>query len=169
MKEFVKKIYQKTESRLGVNTGKIITFILFGILLLVVVMPVESCSGNSDETENEEPEIPTGIFSYNSTEGSIEASEETVQNITGESEYYETRLKNILESSYGKDSVQVMVHMKQDSEKGLYGDVSEESTVDGVLVVADIKNANDKLEISEAVCALFNLPACKVYVIGVSK
>jgi hypothetical protein len=55
--------------------------------------------------------------------------------------------------------------MVKNSTQGLYGNVSEESVIDGVLVVADVASSNDLLLISEAVCALFDLPACKVYVI----
>jgi hypothetical protein len=185
LKEFARKIYKKAEHRLGANTGKIITVILFGILLLVVVIPVDGCSGNSaDEADGssltglavgdsydtaavygQDDSYGAGLFAQGSEEARAGTEAVDIQTISTEAEYYENRLKNILETSYGQGSVQVMVHMTQESEKGLYGDVSEGSIIDGVLVVADVETANELLTISEAVCALFNLPACKVYVI----
>lgn len=173
LKELVKKIYEKTESRLGANTGKIVTFILFGILLLVVVIPVDGCGqtdkeSDSDTADNDyvsDDSYVSELFASETFSSVMDDGTAGVQSINDGAEYYETRLKNILETSYGEGSVQVMIHMTKDSEKGLYGDVSEENIIDGVLIIADVQNAGELLEISEAVCALFNLPACKVYVI----
>jgi hypothetical protein len=159
MKELAKKIYKKTEKRLGANTGKIVTVILFGVLLLVAVIPADGCSINADVSSDSILITEMGTSATKSTEAAAN------QTYTDDAQYYEERLKNILETSYGKDSVTVMVHMVKNSTQGLYGNVSEESVIDGVLVVADVASSNDLLLISEAVCALFDLPACKVYVI----
>ncbi|MBQ8913233.1 MAG: hypothetical protein IJ054_04220, partial [Lachnospiraceae bacterium] len=83
--------------------------------------------------------------------------------------YYEDKLKDILEKSYGKDSMEVMISLKNSENTGgsFYGDnsYSGDFCVDGVLIVADIKNNEEAANISFAVCALFNLPAHKVAVL----
>lgn len=170
MKKVVQKIYKVAEDRLGADTGKIITVILFGILLLVVVIPADGCSEDTEKKEGYETDATddgylTGLFSSEIKDAATENVSNEAEDFSNEEEYYEARLKEILETSYGKGSIEVMVHIIRDEEKGLYGDLSEECVIDGVLVVADVEAANDILTISEAVCSLFNLPACKVYVI----
>lgn len=123
--------------------NKIITIILVGLLLLIIVIPIddEAKEGTADSSVNQvQLESPD----------------------TGAA-YYEERLKAILEKSYGKDTMEVMIHMKEDSSAGMY----EESTweVDGILIVADVKQDSYVGDISFAVCALFDLPAHKVAVI----
>lgn len=142
-----------------------------------MVIPVESCSGSVKEaSENDgdaaesasyspDDSYVTGVFTSEGLNSVTDDASADIQSISSQAQYYELRLKNVLETSYGEGSVQVMVHMTETSEKGLYGGTNAQSTIDGVLVVADVETANEVLTISEAVCALFNLPACKVYVI----
>lgn len=124
--------------------NKIITIILVGLLLLIIVVPVGDGGKDADTGEKS---------SYEEAKVSMDGAS-----------YYEERLKLILEKSYGVGTMEVMVHMKEtDGQGGIY----EESTllVDGILIVADVKDDADIGNISFAVCSLFDLPAHKVAVI----
>ncbi len=142
------------------NSSKIITFILIGILLLIIVMPEKKDKSFSVNNDSEK------AYSYNDSE---EYSRDEMEEYTGYVAYYEDKLKDILEKSYGKDSMEVMISLKNSENTGnsLYGDnsYSGDFCVDGVLIVADIKNSEEAANISFAVCALFNLPAHKVAVL----
>ncbi len=127
---------------------KIITAILVGILLLVVFIPVNKNNGMSSTTaETMNIADCTDFEMY--------------------SEYYEARLTEILEDSYGEGTMNVMVRISaynnQDTTYISYND-NNEVTVDGVLIVADVKSEQAVSDITFAVCALFDLPAHKVAV-----
>lgn len=121
--------------------SRLATVLLVGILLLVIVIPAKkdedaSLSENSDTT---------GSFSY--------------------ADYYEQKLKTILERSYGDGTMYVMVHMSEKEQSGsIYSSDSMQPAVDGVLVVADVDSGQAVSDITFAVCALFDLPAHKVAV-----
>ena len=141
------------------NSSKIITFILIGILLLIIVMPEKKDKSFSVNNDSEK------AYSYNDSE---EYSRDEMEEYTGYVAYYEDKLKNILEKSYGKGTMEVMVSLKNSDSTGnpYYIDsVSSDYLVDGVLIVADIKNNEEAANISFAVCSLFNLPAHKVAVL----
>ena len=147
----------------GKDISRIITVILIGILVLVVLMPVKS--GGRDETGQNDK--ATG-----SLLGEAEASNETKAATDNEGTtaydeaYYEERLKNILEKSYGIGTIDVMIHMKKESDTDVfYNSATEAAIIDGVLIVARINDMSQAMDISNAVCALFNLPACKVSVL----
>ncbi len=147
----------------GKDISRIITVILIGILVLVVLMPVKS--GGRDETGQNDK--ATG-----SLLGGAEASNETNAATDNEGTtaydeaYYEERLKNILEKSYGTGTIDVMIHMKKESDTDVfYNSATEAAIIDGVLIVARINDMSQAMDISNAVCALFNLPACKVSVL----
>ncbi|MBQ7707535.1 MAG: hypothetical protein IJT72_07135 [Lachnospiraceae bacterium] len=140
------------------KSSKIITFILIGMLLLVIAMPVKSkgmWGGSRTGYEN-------GVESNDSSEG-----EKSLNEYTSRADYYENKLKEILEKSYGKGSMNVMVSMKgKEGGTDYFSDnaYSDEYNVDGVLIVADVRS-EDAANIAFAVCALFNLPAHKVAVL----
>lgn len=142
------------------KSGKIITFILIGILLLVIVMPVK----NTEKYYN----VDSGVSeSYDNNEV-LGQDSDNKEGYTSCAAYYEDKLKNILEKSYGKGTMEVMVSLKNSDSTGnpYYIDsVSSDYLVDGVLIVADIKNNEEAANISFAVCSLFNLPAHKVAVL----
>ncbi|MBQ9610253.1 MAG: hypothetical protein IJV15_12515 [Lachnospiraceae bacterium] len=139
------------------KSGNIITFILIGILLLIVAMPVKKNS----------------VYDSVTTDGTGEAysrSEDTdIAGYDNYAEYYESRLKEILEKSYGEGTMNVMVSLSKTGDDGYIGrydsSYNYERSVDGVLIVADIDDASAIADISFAVCALFDLPAHKVAVI----
>ena len=144
----------------------IITFILVGILLLIIAMPVKK-----------ENVYDNGTVSSDTSRESVNATNEaeSIASYDSYASYYETRLKAILEKSYGEGTMEVMVSLaKPDSGSawsgsgyGGYGNsysYSEERSVDGVLVVAKLDDASAMADISFAVCALFDLPAHKVAV-----
>lgn len=142
------------------KSGKIITFVLIGILLLIIVMPVKNTENYKSGT-GESSEAYGNDNSYGQGNDNIEA-------YTSCAAYYEEKLKNILEKSYGKGTMEVMVSLKGsgDTTNPYYSDSSDSDyLVDGVLIVADIKNNEEAANISFAVCALFNLPAHKVFVL----
>lgn len=121
--------------------GKLITIILIGILLLVISMPVKK-----------------------STDDTVTAKDETVD-YSSCADYYEKKLKTILEHSYGEGSMEIMVHVTDGEQTGsLYTSDSGQAVVDGVLVVADVDDEQAVADITFAVCALFDLPAHKVAV-----
>ena len=94
----------------------------------------------------------------------IENKEQT-NSIEEETAYYESRLKTILENTYGANTMDVMIHMTDKADKNLvYGEAKEKLVVDGVLVVAQVKDLQAVSDITFAVCALFDLPAHKVAV-----
>ncbi|MBE5944908.1 MAG: hypothetical protein E7258_08320 [Lachnospiraceae bacterium] len=122
--------------------AKAVTVILAGVLIFIVIVPVKSnpkLSVNNSQTVEEE---------YSNDVAT----------------YYEEKLKSILEESYGEGTMQVMVRVSTDSSGSLYQDTTDEVVVDGVLVVADVKNPEALADISYAVCALFDLPAHRVAV-----
>lgn len=125
--------------------NKVITVILIGILILIAVMPVKSsCGGITGSSSEEDGDVET-YSSY--------------------ADYYENRLKVILEESYGEGTMQVMVHMSQEEQPdGLYGTSGTQIEVDGVLIVAAVDSEQAISDITFAVCALFDLPAHKVAV-----
>lgn len=121
---------------------RVITIVLIGLLLLIAIMP--SKNKKTMETEKRESKIE----------------------IENESKDYEERLKSILESSYGKGTMEVMINLA--AEKRSYdfmGNSDSNYRVDGVIVVAHVKDKNAVADISYAVCALFDLPVHKVAVI----
>jgi len=127
------------------KVNKIITVILVGLLLLIIVVPF------GDDTSAKEGA------------GTSMDDSSNIAGMEGNASYYEERLKDILEKSYGEGTMEVMVHMREDeSTDGMY----EENAliVDGILIVADVSDAA-VADISFAVCALFDLPAHKVAVI----
>ncbi|MCM1272846.1 MAG: hypothetical protein NC225_08130 [Clostridium sp.] len=126
----------------GLKADKFITIILMGILVLVVLSPTKNeavdKTGVTGETEKESSQV---------------------------SEYYENKLDAILEKSYGEGTMEVMVHLsKEEDSGGLYGTSNEKVVVDGVLIVADVKNETAVSDITYAVSALFGLPTHKVAV-----
>ncbi len=123
--------------------NKYIVIILVGLLLLIIFMPVS----NDKNT----------VVTYEDKESN--------QDYNSYAQYYEDRLKNILEKSYGEGTMDVMVHLREASSgDSFYGEESK-MEVDGVLIVAAVKDPQAVSDISFAVCALFNLPAHKVAVI----
>lgn len=127
--------------------SKIITGILIGILLLIIAMPVKNNTTNNSSKDNGSNEV----FTYDTY-----------------ASYFETKLTNILEESYGKGTMQVMVHLieKADSD-GLYNYGASENTycIDGVFIVAKVNSKQAVADITYAVCALFDIPAHKCAVI----
>ena len=126
----------------GLKADKFITIILIGILVLVVLAPEKNTSvgkGNvTDKTEQESSQV---------------------------SEYYESKLDAILEKSYGEGTMEVMVHLSEEGNSdGLYGQSDGRVVIDGVLIVADVKNEKAVSDITYAVSALFGLPTHKVAV-----
>lgn len=123
------------------KTDKIITIILVGVLLLVVCTPVK------DKSDSKEKD--TVKDSYQSI-----------------AEYYEQRLDSILEDSYGEGTMEVMVHISEDTGSvDMYGQTDKRVVIDGVLIVADVDGQQAVSDITYAVSALFDLPAHKVAVI----
>ena len=124
---------------------KIITIILAGILILIVIMPVKDSVSNMEKSRSKD--------------------ETTEADYTYYAEYYESKLKNILEKSYGEGTMQVMVRVSVDNNPtGLYSENKVETVVEGVIVVADVDDINAISDITFAVCALFDLPAHRVAV-----
>ena len=124
---------------------KIITIILAGVLIFIIAMPVK---------END------GMDAQN-----VQVSSESDTDYTGYADYYETKLKEMLEESYGVGTMQVMVRLSKDKNNtSMYKAAEEHMIVEGVLVVADVKNEKAVSDISYAICALFDLPAHKVAV-----
>ncbi len=125
---------------------KIVMGILFGILLLIIAMPVKNNVGT--EVKDDEASDISVYSSY--------------------AEYYEARVKMMLEDSYGKGTMEVMVHLSEKGENsGVYGysTADSEYRVDGILIVADVNNEQAVADITYAVCALFDLPAHKCAVL----
>lgn len=124
-----------------IKTDKIVTIILIGVLLLVVCMPVKESKKNGEDDT-----VSDSSMSY--------------------AQYYEERLDNILENSYGEGTMEVMVHISENTESvDLYGQADKKAVIDGVLIVADVDGQQAVSDITYAVSALFNLPAHKVAVI----
>lgn len=125
------------------NISKLFMIVCVGVLLLIVVLPTQRTN--------------TSYKTYNDKE-----QEKTEKD---ESSYYEDRLKRILENTYGTGTMDVMIHMdKRASESMFYNDDREQFIVDGVLVVAQVRDLQAVSDITFAVCALFDLPAHKVAV-----
>ena len=126
--------------------SKLIMVVCVGVLLLVVVVPTKKNSMSYTEIENKEQ----------------------TNSIEEETAYYESRLKTILENTYGANTMDVMIHMTDKTDKTdknlFYGEAKEKLVVDGVLVVAQVKDLQAVSDITFAVCALFDLPAHKVAV-----
>lgn len=126
--------------------NKIITVILVGILILIIIMPTRNSSSGSAQNN------------------SINASGMSAE-YNSYADYYENKLKEILEDSYGEGTMQVMVHLVSGKHtEGIYGSSEDEVTVDGVLIVAAVDSEQAVSDITFAVCALFDLPAHKVAV-----
>lgn len=126
---------------------KIITAIMVGVLLLIIFIPVSN-DGDNDLAENQQ-----GIV--------------TSQSYESYADYYESRLTEILEESYGAGTMNVMVRVseyKGEDTTYISNDENKEVTVDGVLIVADVNSEQAVSDITFAVCALFDLPAHKVAV-----
>lgn len=124
---------------------RLIIVVLVGFLLLLAVQPVTKV-GKGVNDEDSADEIKSEIMEF--------------------SNYYEERLKNMLERSYGEGTMDVMVHVKEvDKRDSFYGGSSSNYVIDGVMVVAKVKDSNAVADINYAICALFDLPAHKVSVI----
>ncbi len=122
------------------KTGKLVTILLVGVLVLVIAIPA------GKETDRTTDNDKADYISY--------------------ADYYEEKLKAILENSYGEGTMEVMVHLSGDKQTdSFYNSDSMTDIVDGVLVVADVTDAQAVSDISFAVCALFDLPAHKVAVL----
>lgn len=142
------------------KSNKLITFILIGVLLLIIVMPVKNKSsyesGSVTEVKNNHYDTDA--------EYSYAASDAYISNAA----YFEDKLKSTLEKSYGEGTMDVMVSLKEAGEKNSYyesGANEGELVVDGVLIVADVRSSEEAADIAFAVCSLFNLPAHKVAVL----
>lgn len=125
--------------------NKIITIILVGLLLLIIVVPIGEGSG---EKELDGVSVQDDTISYNTY-----------------AEYYEQKLKTILEKSYGQGTMEIMIHMREEDTSDYMYDDGSTMEVDGILIVADVESDVDVGNISFAVCSLFDLPAHKVAVI----
>ena len=128
------------------KVNKIITVILVGLLLLIIVVPMGDGTKANDNKTN------------------VSDTVNNRTNMEGSAAYYEEKLKDILEKSYGEGTMEVMVHMKEEENTD---SMYEEGTliVDGILIVAEVSDNAAVGDISFAVCALFDLPAHKVAVI----
>ncbi len=127
--------------------AKIITVILAGVLILIIIMPVKESVEESNDNSGGETTYEDDYIYYE--------------------EYYETKLKGILEKSYGEGTMQVMVRVSCDDEKNdYYSNEKDKFIVEGVMVVADVADSRALSDISFAVCALFDLPAHKVAVMN---
>lgn len=125
--------------------SKIITIILAGVLILIIIMPVKEGVDKSSAIDDSETSYEEDYKYYE--------------------EYYENKLKSILEKSYGEGTIQVMVRVSSDEKSDYYyNDGEEQFIVEGVIVVADVKDSQALSDIAFAVCALFDLPAHKVAV-----
>ena len=134
----IKKIKDK-------RIDKLITIILIGILILVVMMPV-----NKQDKKTSLDDSYSGSTNF----------------YDSEEEYYEGRLKDMLEESYGKGNIEVMVYMRHiKRDVYAYSTQDNEYEVDGVLVVARVSNEKAVSDITFAISALFNIPTHKVAVI----
>ncbi|MBQ8412470.1 MAG: hypothetical protein IJX12_02550 [Lachnospiraceae bacterium] len=120
---------------------KVLTIILAGVLILIILMPVRQ-EGDNIVPQNEE---------------------EGVNDYTHYEEYYEEKLRYILEDSYGAGTMEVMIRTSVEKDSDFYGEDSQTPIVEGILVVADVDESAVS-EIAFAVCALFDLPAHKVAV-----
>lgn len=116
------------------NVSRFVCIMLFGALLLLVVTPA---SKTTLDMVNED-------------------TKKDSESLCADIGYYETRLKDILEKSYGVNNINVMI----------YSSLEDENIVSGVMVVVYTKDSQAVVDISNAVCALFNLPAHKVFVIA---
>lgn len=124
------------------KTGKLVTILLVGVLVLVIAIP----AGKETDRTTDNDTAKADYISY--------------------ADYYEEKLKAILENSYGEGTMEVMVHLSGDKQTdSFYNSDSMTDIVDGVLVVADVTDAQAVSDISFAVCALFDLPAHKVAVL----
>lgn len=123
---------------------KISTLILGGVLILIVIMPVKNTFDSS---------------------GDREKTQETEKDYIYYANYYEEKLKKILEQSYGEGTMEVMVRVSpEEKENSFYKEKGDTTIVEGVIVVADVADSKALSDISFAVCAFFDLPAHKVAV-----
>ena len=136
------------------KSNKLITFILIGVLLLIIVMPVKNKSIYPDTSDTE-----VKGSSYDASSDYQKDDSDTYGSMAA---YYEDKLKGILEKSYGEGTMSVMVTMKGRDDSGDF--YEDEYQVDGVLIVAAVRS-DEAADIAFAVCALFNLPAHKVAVL----
>lgn len=138
-----KEIFKKNQ-----KITKLITIVLIGVLILIVVIPTK-------------PEGKNAYIDGNTIEENVLANsiEEKYSN------YYEERLKEMLEKTYGKGNVDVMVTLcRIDAYDNLYGKSSGDYRVNGALVVVKTLDEKALSDITFSVCALFDLPAHKVAV-----
>ena len=79
---------------------------------------------------------------------------------------YEERLETLLEATYGKDSVDVLIYTKPVQE-GMFQTAEETEEITGVLITvrAEVLQERTKADIVQAVCALFDLPSHKVAIL----
>lgn len=146
----------------GKDISRIITVILIGILVLVVLMPInDGRKAGTGQNDN----ASVSLLGEDESKAVSKNTSDTDEAISYDEAYYEERLKNILEKSYGSGTIDVMVHTKKDTDKDVFYESSSESVIDGVLIVAKVHDMSQTMDISNAVCALFNLPACKVSVL----
>lgn len=116
--------------------NKYLIFILFGLLILVVLLPTGRSTSQTVVTETEV------------TEGDMEG-----------------QLKRVLSAMEGVGEVEVMITTEA-AENRLFGAESESSKVSGVVVVAEgAGNASVNARISEAVKALFSVDAHKISIV----
>ncbi len=120
------------------DKGKWIVCILFGVLILVIAIPVDKKSEPLVKSEEQERENATRM---------------------------EKRLDEILEQIEGVGRVEVMVTLEED--KGsLYSTREQVPKVLGVCVVAEgAKNPDTKVRIYEAVQALFGIEGHKISIV----
>ena len=139
--------FQKNGS--GFSLGKItkqqwLIFLLAGILLAVIALPVED-SGTKEEKGNS--------LSFSGTEESLEFTQK---------EALERQMEEMLSQVEGVGQVRVMLSLAEGESVNLYGEEST-PTVDGVLSVAEgAGNSVAERNIQQAVMALFPVEAHKI-------
>ena len=131
------------------KSTKYITIILIGMLILIVVFP----SSNKNEKSLMSNDYKMYEVSYSNHEQDMVM-------------YYENRLKDILEKTYGAGNIHVMINLStMNNSTGFYKESETKYVVDGVLIIAKVGDEKALADISHCVAALFDLPAHKVAVI----
>ena len=125
------------------NFSKIATVVLVGMLMLLALTP----------NKNEKAGSPSDTLKGSGTENELEAY----------AGYYEDKLTELLENSYGEGNIRVMVNVQEKKEEDFYSG-TKSRVIDGVLIVARVSQEK-KADIVYAVSGLFNLPTHKVAVI----
>lgn len=116
--------------------NKIILLVLCGVLLLVIAMPQKT-----------------------------ETSDTTKQISVDACVTYETRLKELLEDTYGKGMIDVLIYAGTSTADYYAGSKKEEITGVLITVKQEVVSGTTISDITLAVCALFDLPAHKVAVL----